>query len=107
MIKLKFKSEFFKSSNKFIFYIFFDNFFSDISKCLKIYQLNFIKKIKKARDRYQSFSKEEKKKKWQYGCERQKNSSEEKKNKRMLSIEKKLQNEKKRFIIITKKYYFK
>ena len=44
-----------------------------IIKCLKFYQLSIIKKIKtrkKAHGRYQNFSKEEKEKKRQYGCER-------------------------------------
>ena len=64
MIKLKFKSDFLKSSNKFIFYNFFYNFF--FLKCLKPYQLNIIKEIKKdykkAPERYPNLSKEEKEK---------------------------------------------
>ena len=44
------------------------NFFSCVWKCLNLYQLNIIKKIKerlqtKAQERYQSLSKEEKEKK--------------------------------------------
>ena len=54
-----------------------DNFFSiflHIQNCLKIHQLyinEIIKKDhqKKARERYQNLSKEEKDKKQQYGCE--------------------------------------
>ena len=57
MTKLKLKSDIFKSSNIFFIY----------TKCLKIYYLNIIKKIKKdckkkARKRYQNLSKEEKEK---------------------------------------------
>ena len=50
--KLKIKREIFKSSNKFIFYKPFYNFFHIyiffiyIDKCLRIYQLNIINKIK-------------------------------------------------------------
>ena len=52
MTKLKIKRDIFKFSNKFIFYIFFYNFFFlyiffHIYKCLKIYQVANIKKIKK------------------------------------------------------------
>ena len=55
-------------------------------KCLKLYQSNIIKKIKKdylkkSRKRYQNLSKEEKEKKWQYGRERCKNLSEDEKQK--------------------------
>ena len=55
--KAKFKSGIFKSFNKCISVI-------DIhiyrEKCLNIYQVNNIKRIKKARERYQNLSKEEK-----------------------------------------------
>ena len=52
MIKLNFESYFLKSSNKSIFYEFFNKlflsiFFSYNQKCLKLYQLNIIKKMKK------------------------------------------------------------
>ena len=52
MAKIKFKSDIFKSFNKFSFYNFFISFllslfFSYIYKYLKIYQLIIIKKIKK------------------------------------------------------------
>ena len=47
MTKLKFKSDILKSSNKFFFHRFFYKLFIYIYKCLKIYQLNIIKKIKK------------------------------------------------------------
>ena len=70
MTKLKFKSGVFKSFNKYIsVIIFFITFFYIvlyiyiyiyIYKCLNIYPLNIIKKIKKARERYQNLSKEEK-----------------------------------------------
>ena len=60
MRKLNFESDIFKSFKKSIFY----NFFSYIYKCLKIYLWNIIEKIrkttKKARERYQNLSKEEK-----------------------------------------------
>ena len=50
MAKLKFKNGIFKSSNKSVFINFFITFliiiFSYIQQCLKIYQLNIIKKIK-------------------------------------------------------------
>ena len=70
MTKVKFKSDVFKSSSKFIFYKFF-YVLSYTSECLNNYQLNF-KKIKKdckkkACERYENLSKEEKEKKWQYG----------------------------------------
>ena len=65
------------------FYNFF--FFSYIQKCLKLYQLSIIKKIKKdykkAHERYQNLYKEEKENKPQYGCERHKNLSEDEKQK--------------------------
>ena len=56
--------------------------FSYIWKCLKIYQLNIIKKIKKEKacERYQNLSRKEKEEKWQYG-ERYKNCSKDEKNK--------------------------
>ena len=63
MTKLRFKSDILKSSNKSILYKCFYN----IRKCLKIYQLNAIKKIKKdckkISKRLQNLSKEEKEKK--------------------------------------------
>ena len=63
MTKLRFKSDILKSSNKSILYKFFYN----IRKCLKIYQPNAIKKIKKdckkISKRFQNLSKEEKEKK--------------------------------------------
>ena len=76
--KLKFKNGIFKSSNKSVFIIFFIIFliiiFSYIEQCLKIYQLNIIKRIKeyykkKTCKRYKNLSKEEKEKKQQYGHE--------------------------------------
>ena len=75
-----------KSSNKSNFFInFFYNLFSHISKCLKIYQLNIIKikkpENKKAGERYQSISKEEKLNKEQYGGKRYKNLPENEKQK--------------------------
>ena len=78
MAKLKFKNGIFKSSNKSVFINFFITFliiiFSYIQQCLKIYQLNIIKKIKeyykkKTWKRYKNLSKEEKEKKQQYGHE--------------------------------------
>ena len=71
MAKLKFKNGIFKSSNKSVFINFFITFliiiFSYIQQCLKIYQLNIIKKIKeyykkKTWKRYKNLSKEEKEK---------------------------------------------
>ena len=54
----------------------------------KYYQENKERLQKKAHERYQNLSKEEKEKRQQqYGCERYKNLSEDK-NKRFLSIEK-------------------
>ena len=55
--------------------MFFIVFFSYLQKCLKLYQLIIIKKIKKDYTkrickRYQNLSKEEKEKKQQYGHER-------------------------------------
>ena len=52
--------------------------FSYLQICVKLYQLNIIKKIKKdykrkACERYQNLSKEEKEKKQQYGLELYKN----------------------------------
>ena len=75
-------------------YIFSYFIYLYIHKCQKIYQLNIIKKIKKttkkARERYQDLSKEEKWKKQQYHCECYKNLSE---------------NEKKKLVDLEKKYY--
>ena len=53
---------------------------------IKIHQVNTIKIIKKdfnkkACERYQSFSKEEKEKNWQYDCEQYKNLPEDQKQK--------------------------
>ena len=67
-------------------YNFFTVFFSYVQKCLKLYQLFIIKKIKKdytkrTCERYQNLSKEEKEKKQQYGCERHRNLIEDEKNK--------------------------
>ena len=67
MIKLNFKSDIFRSSNKFIFHKFLYNFFICI-KVSKLYQLNIIKSIKKnckkkACEKCQNLSKEEKEKK--------------------------------------------
>ena len=58
-------------------------FFIYILKCLKIYQLNIIKKIAKGYflERYQNHFKGEKEKKQQYGLERYKNLSEDENNK--------------------------
>ena len=80
MTKVKFKSDVFKCSSKFIFYKFY--VLSYKSKCLNNYQLNF-KKIKKdyqkkVCERYENLSKEEKEKKWQYSY---KNLSEDGKQK--------------------------
>ena len=78
MAKLKFKNGIFKSSNKSVFINFFITFliiiFSYIQQCLKIYQLNIIKKIKeyykkKTWKRYKNLSKEEKEKQQQYSHE--------------------------------------
>ena len=78
MAKLKFKNGIFKSSNKSVFINFFITFliiiFSYIQQCLKLYQLNIIKKIKeyykkKTWKRYKNLSKEEKEKQQQYGHE--------------------------------------
>ena len=59
--------------------VFIISFFVYI-KCLKIYEQNIIKKIKKDyRKSLRKISNEEKEKKRQYGCERYKNLSENKK----------------------------
>ena len=67
------------------FNYFFINFFTYIkmSKNLptKHYQNGKKKTTKKARGRYQSLSKEEKEKKWQYGHERYNNPPEDEKQK--------------------------
>ena len=65
-----------------------------MQKCLKIYQLNVIKKDKerlqkKASEWYQNLSKEEKVKKQQYGRNVTK-ISQKRKNKSLLGIEKKI-----------------
>ena len=77
MIKLT-SSIFMSSDNFFIFFL-------HIQHCLKIHQLNIIKMIKKcykkAHERYQSLSKEEKEKKPQYGRERYKNLPEDERQK--------------------------
>ena len=67
-------------------------FFSYLQKCVKLYQPNIIKKIKKdykrkACERYQNLSKEEKERKQQYGHESYKNLSEDEKQS-LLGIEK-------------------
>ena len=64
--------------------IFFIVFFSYVQKCLKLYQLFIIKKIKKdytkkTCERYQNLFKEEKEKKQQYGHELYKKLSEDEK----------------------------
>ena len=69
-----------------IFFIIFLNIFFHRCKCLKLYQLNIIKKIKKDYKKkyceaYQNPSKEEKVKKQQYGRERYKIISEDEKQK--------------------------
>ena len=91
MIKLKFKSEFFKSSNKFIFYIFYF-FFSYTKKCLKFYQLNIIKKIKKDYRkklvRNIKILLKKNKKKGNNMVEKVTKTSQKMKNKNLLSIEK-------------------
>ena len=75
MNKLKFESDFFKCYNKFIFYNFFDNFFYKfffiyikMSKNLsaKYCQENKERLQKKARQRCQNLSKEQKQKLVQY-----------------------------------------
>ena len=68
--------------------------------CVNFYHPNIIKKIKKGYKkkclwRYQNLLKEEKKKKWQYGCECYKNFSKDE----WFSTEKILRNEKKHLII--------
>ena len=68
MTKLKFKSDIFKSFNK-LLHKFFIIFFLYIYKSLKIR-----KTTKKAHERYQNLSKEEKEKRQQYGCEHYKKS---------------------------------
>ena len=72
----------------------------------KYYQGNKERPQKKAHERYQSLSKEEKENKRQYRCERYKNLPEDK-SKCCLSIEKKLQNDKKRLTIISVGYSIK
>ena len=64
----------------------------DIYKTLsaKYYQENKERLQKKAREVYQNLSKDEKEKKWEYGCERFKNLSE---------------NEQLKFVEYRKKYY--
>ena len=99
MAKLKFKSNIFKSFNTSVVHTFLYNVFNKyfiifyiyIYKCLKIYQPNIIKKIKKttkkARERYQNLSKEEKKKSSNM-VENVTKISQKMKNKSLLSIEK-------------------
>ena len=86
--KLKFKSEILKSVlsiffffvNKYFLYIFFH---AEVKESLKLYQLNIIKKIKKdykkACERYQNLSKEEKEK----NSNMAKNSKDEKQKKKI------------------------
>ena len=83
MIQLKFKRNIFKSSNKSIFYksfeisfLYFIFIYIKISKNLlaKYYKENKEKIQKKARERYQSFSKEEKEIKQKHGSNRYKKS---------------------------------
>ena len=63
-MKLKFKSEFFKSSNKYTLYNFFLIIFS---LSAKYYQVNKERLQKQDYERYQNLSKKIKKKQ-QYGC---------------------------------------
>ena len=83
MIQLKFKYNIFKSSNKSIFYksfeisfLYFIFIYIKISKNLlaKYYKENKEKIQKKARERYQSFSKKEKEIKQKHGSNRYKKS---------------------------------
>ena len=76
MTKLKFKSDNFKS----IFYNFSITFFIYIHKCLKVYQLNIINKIKLVKD-IKIFLKKKKKKKRYFDCESYQHLSEDKKQK--------------------------
>ena len=62
------------------------NFFIYILKCLRIRQLDIIRKTKtgfkrRSPERYQNLSEEEKHKKREYGCKRYKNLSENEKQK--------------------------
>ena len=89
MIKLT--CSIFMSSKIFVTKFFY--IFLYIQKCIKIHQLNNIKIIKKvykkkARERYQNLSKEEKEEKQQYGLERYKNLPEDAKQKLVEYIKK-------------------
>ena len=101
MVKLKFKRDILKSSKKSIFDEFFYNVFfyncyfiyTKMSKYLsaKYYKENKERLQERARERDQNFSKKERGKKWQYGCEHYKNLSEDKRQKLVeWSIEKSL-----------------
>ena len=66
--------------------LFINFFYNNICKCLKLYQLNIIKKINKNYNKnlmkdIKIFLKKKKKKKQQYGLERYKNLSEDEKQK--------------------------
>ena len=92
MAKLKFKSNVLKSV--IIFFIIFFDIYIYIYKCLKMYQLNIIKKIKKDvkkktdGERYQNFSKERKKQKGNNMVVNATKTSQTMNNKSLLSIEK-------------------
>ena len=73
------------SVNFFVFFFTYINMFKDSSA--EYYQNNKERLQKKARERYQSLSKEEKEKKWQYGRELWKIRPEDEK-KSLLSVEK-------------------
>ena len=73
------------SGNFFVFFFTYINMFKDSSA--EYYQNNKERLQKKARERYQSLSKEEKEKKWQYGRELCKIRPEDEK-KSLLSVEK-------------------
>ena len=73
------------SGNFFVFFFTYINMFKDSSA--EYYQNNRERLQKKARERYQSLSKEEKEKKWQYGRELCKIRPEDEK-KSLLSVEK-------------------
>ena len=73
------------SSNFFVFFFTYINMFKDSSA--EYYQNNKERLQKKVRERYQSLSKEEKEKKWQYDRELCKIRPEDEK-KSLLSVEK-------------------
>ena len=98
MTKLKFKSDILKSSNKFFFHRFFYKLFIYIYECLKIYQLNIIKKIKynykKMLVKDIKIFLRKKKKKSDNMIVNIKKTSQKMKSKRLLSIEKNMEREK-------------